>query len=570
VNDETQQLASFRANCLRDSGFICRNLLGWDYDEDEGGKKTNVGTGGVRASGAHQKMVELLDDPDTKFKLLEAPRGSYKSTILQGFIVGRILENPDVRIIYVTRTNDLTLEKSTAIRNALESERVTAVFGHQKGEPWAETRFTVAGRKQTNLQNATFTAWSMESMQTGGRANYVILDDFIDHENVTNAEQIKKAKDAFEYMQPFIAKGGTLIVVGTRWADDDLYSNCEASPLFKHPLGAQLILGAGVEVVRSDSGVLDLKEIESGLTFPHLTLDFLRQKLHGMSSKGEFAKFSCQYLNVVPTGMSSIFRRWMFQPLQWGEDMWKLSGFLVTDTATSKKEEGCYSVVAYVGLDAADNIYLLDCRVGHFEVGEFIHEFFDVLTTWSAKVNHCGEVWENISLATAFQHALLSGAQSRKVRLRTIEINRYTEEKKTARIQRMFTPMSQRQFFVVNTVPKTFDDVDGKRELWNPEGYFDARTKLRQPSGELVDEFLNHKKETAKRDVADAIAMIYEYDRAGGKLRRYCSYRPAKPRITTPLTRERQIAYHEAQYPQASPDSLGGDWWEKTINGLYG
>lgn len=552
---------------LTDTGYCCRNLLGWNYDEGKDGEKFNVGTGGVRDYGSHQAMVDVLDDPNTNYKLIEAPRGSYKSTILQGFIVRHILLNPDVRIIYVSAKESICNEKALAVRSALESENVLRLFGNQVGDPWEATRFTVASRVQKNLQTPTFLAFSMESMVTGGRGNIVILDDPIDQENCTNAEMLEKSKRNYALIQPFIAAGGILVVVGTRYAEDDLLNDLEASQQFQPPHGRSLILGAGVRVVKDpQTNAVDLVEEPTGLTFPHMTMDFLKQKLIGMTRKGNYREFCCQYLNYVPSGSESTFTRQMFQTIKWDTDMTALSGYLLTDTAVSLKDAGCYSVIAYVGLDAADNIYLLDLRVGHWEQREFIVQFFAVLEEWSQKANHLGEAWEDVALATSFEYSVRDYAQRKKVKLNPLRMKRKSTESKLMRIKQLHTPFHDRQFWVVNTVPRMFDDVDGQRVLFDPEGHFDARTKVKSPGGELVDEFIRLGAAGVKTDIADTIAMIFEHEKNNGRYRRYCSFKPAKKKaLPTSLTEDRIAGYRAAHYPA---NATSGDWWERTLNNI--
>lgn len=568
ADPDAQTALQFRQRVLSDTGFCARNLLGWNYDEDSDHRKTNVGQGGVRAYGSHQKIVELLDNRDIRFKFVQAPRGSYKSTILQAYIVRQILLNPDVRIMYASATNALVVDKASAIRRALESPEVTRWFGPQRGEPWEETRFTVAGRLQATLQSPTFSGFSMESMPPGGRANIVICDDLINQEWCTTTEMVEKSKRQWALIQPFVAKGGILIVVGTRYGADDLYNELEISPMFQAPMGGTIILGAGVSVQKNeDTGSLSLVEDAGGLTFPHMTLDFLKEKFAGMVRGGKYFEFSCQYLNVVPAGTGSMFHRWMFQPIPYKQDMAGLSGYLLTDTAVSKRDEGCYSVLAYVGLDATDNIYLLDLRVGHWDQKTFCDQFFDLLEEWSGKVNHLGEVWEDVALASAFEFSIREYARQKKVRLAPIRTKRLAADSKPMRIQRLHAPMHDRKFYVCNTVPKYFDDLDGKRLLWDPEGYLDARTKIRSPDGELVQEFVRFRAPGVKNDVADTIAMVLEYEKANGKLRRYCAFKPARRTAQQQsLTAQRKSDYHQANY-SAQTDS---DWWSKTMRDLNG
>ena len=557
----------FRQRCLSDTGFLARNLLGWDYDEGPDHQKLNPGEGGIRAEGSHQQIVEILDDRATRYKFIQAPRGSYKSTILQAFIIRQILLNPDVRVMYASATNALVEDKSDAIRKSLESENVARWFGQQKGAPWESTRFTVAGRQQATLQNPTFSGFSMESMPAGGRANIVICDDLINQEWCASPKMVEKSKRQWAMIQPFVAKGGILIVVGTRYGADDLYNDLELSPMFQEPMGRTIILGAGVTISKNEkTGTLKLEEADGGLTFPHMSMDFLNEKFAGMVMAGKYYEFSCQYLNIVPSNTGSMFHRWMFQPIPWRQDMSGLSGYLLTDTAVSKRDEGCYSVLAYVALDALDNIYVMDVRMGHWDQKTFCDQFFDLLEEWMPKLNHCGEGWEDIALATSFEFSVREYARQRRIRLNPIRTKRLAADSKPMRIQRLHAPMHDRKFFVVNTVPKTFDDLEGKRVLWDPEGFLDARTRIRQPDGELVQEFVRFRASGVKNDLADTIAMILEYEKVHGKLKRYFSFKPSRKPAPTSLTDARRREYHAANYaPQAEPD-----WWSKTMRDLNG
>ena len=557
--ESTQQ---FLSRIAKDTGAFCRDFLGYNYDEDEGGKHVNVGKGGIVNYGKTQECIELLDDPATHFKLIKLPREGRKSTMAQGFCLRQIVTNPNVRIAYVGRTDQIVAYKAMAVRSQLESERFTNLFGPMQGPKWDQTEFTVSTRTNHGLQNATFTAFSQDSIPTGGRFDIIILDDFIDHTNVATSEQNQKSKDKFKAIQPLIARGGYLIVIGTTWADDDLYADLEVHPLFAPPLGGQLICGAGVEVVVTPEGMPDLVEAPGGLTFPHLTLPYLRQKLLGMMQKGEYEHFVRQYLNEATSKNSSLFSREGFQHLAWGNDMEALTGYLLTDTAISKKDDSCFSVVAYVGLDAFDNYYLLDLRIGHWAGTEFTDTFFDVLEKWTPRVNHAGECWEEAQLAIAYQENIETESRKRRLKLNPIMFPRNALNRKQDRIMRLQPVMHHKRFFVVDTVPMVYKGANGDLPLWNPIGHYDGQRKKYLPAGELVDQFI---KATAKKDIPDTLAMALEYRRTKWGPRRMTPYKPFKPKPRTidalPLAERRRAEYHQQEY-----QSHSGDWWDRTLN----
>jgi len=550
------------ARALGDTGVFARDLLGYNYDEVAGGQRINVGTGGIRDSGKTREIIQLLDDAGIRYKLVMVPRDCRKSTMAQALCLRRISENPNIRIFYVGRTDDIVRGKSLAIRAQLLRPEIETLFGPQQGDKWEEMEWTVAGRNMPGLMNATFTAFSQDSLPTGGRCDLLILDDFIDHTNVATPEQNKKSKERWKLLVPFISSGSEVIIFCTLWADDDLNSELRANRLFQPPTGGQVVCGAGVRVVHDGLGGLDLEITEGGLTFPHLTLEYLREKLHLMALAGDYRQFVRQYLNETASLGGTGFYRQDFQPLKWENDMESLSGYLLTDTAIGKSDDSCFSVLAYVGLDQADHIYLLDLEIGHWDPTMFRNKFFDMLEAWKGKVNHCGECWEKVQLATAYRDAIEQDSRARKLKLHTIEMPRPAKSHKMDRIKRLQHPMRNKKFWVVDTISKTFIDSAGERVLWNPTGFYDAQSQKFLPSGELVDEII---RESSKKDIPDTLAMILEWtnDRRGAK--RYCTYKAMRQKApAVSLTQQRRDDYHRREY--GPPES--GDWFEKTLRDL--
>lgn len=555
----TKEVVEYVRRCLNDTGFVCRNLCGWNYDDDGTGRRTAEGTGGVRDSGAHKEIVDMLDDEASKYKLLEAPRGSYKSTITQGYITRQILRNPNVRILYGMKTDAKAREKAMAIRSTLEDSKIAQLFGEQKGERWEQDRFTVATRTQKNLQEPTLSTFSLESLPTGGHYDFIIVDDLIDHENCKTPESLENARKVVKLIQPLLVVGGTLVFIGTRYDANDIYATLERNSLFHPPLGITRIFGAGVRVVSDPEEGLLLYEEKGGLTFPHLTLDVLRQRLKGMSDGNDFFEFSCQYLNVVPSSINSPFLRENFKAINWESAFAGYTGYLLTDTATSLKEEGCMSVIAYVLLDAVDNVYVADLRCGHWRPPEFVSHFFDVLEKWHDRVNHAGEVWEDISLVEVFETALRIDSRDRKIRRRTIKLPRAGADSKHRRILRLEPVFRRGGFYVLNTVPEYYTALDGEQLLFHPRHYRDARGGAPQPDGELVRQFVEYRPKS-KCDIADTVAMILETDRKKGG-DRYCRF---KNYLVGKAAREAasRLQYSAVLRSVPAESPVQKDWWD--------
>lgn len=561
------RLARFKMRVLSDTGVFAREILGWNYDKDDDGNHVNVGSGGVRSDGTSGEMLALIDDPLIKQLLVMAPRLSYKSTRLQAYVCRRIAADPDVRVLYGTKTDEKAQEFALAVRNALESEPFVAVFGSQRDADtkWEEDRFTVATRRNTKLIDPTLRVFSFGSLPTGGHYDVIAIDDLIDQHSIRTKQGIEWQHKIVRMLFPFRDHGCKTIVQGTFYGAQDMYQ-----PLIKSKAWTSIVRGAGVRVIKTSQGHLDLELNPGGLTFPHLTLDYLRKALWSMTGDNSFYDFSCQYLNEVPSGIGETFLRSYFKPARWESSMHTLTGYLLTDTATSQQEEGCYSVLAYVGLDVNHTIYLLDLEVGHWRPEEFVRRFADMLERWKQRVEHRGEAWERISLSTVFQAMLDMQARITGLKLNPIEFSRANNKSKFSRIEKLEQPLRTGKFRVVDTVPRSFMDLDGEKVLWNPRSFMDKDETSDtfgewQPGGELVDEFLRLRVVGQKVDIADALALVMETGREGKLM--------LKPQPPGRRALERAGLTVEAPRnyePQPDEQPFGGDWFDRTSREVLG
>lgn len=545
-------IEDFIRRCEEDTGFLCRYVLGMDYDEAEGphGKeRINEGSGGIRKDGPHRLMTDFVDAPKPR-KMLQAPRGSYKSSIIQGRVIREILRNPNARIALGMNKKDNAGEKARAIRQQLEfNPKIKRFWGDQVGDRWESTRFTVAGRTDHSLMEPTVTCFSLESPITGGHYDLVILDDIVDHLNVRTREGIEKTQVVWQQCSPLMVQGGQLIVIGTRYHHADLYGEIEDN----HPYYDKLILDCGMEVEKDEEkGIYVLRGTP---LFPHLTKERLDTEL----ATG-FDYFMCQYMNRVSMGANQPFTRDMFKNIRLGQlKLEKMSGYILTDTAVSEREEGCYNVIAYGCLDEADNFYLLDMRVGHWHIKQFEEHFFEMLTYWSSKTNHRAEVFEKIAYNVALCAGIEREASRRGIRTHIVHSSRKSsDQSKNQRIMRLQSRFQNGKFYVADSVPRFYTDIEktGIQTLYDPEKY-QKNTEMPLPDGELVLEFINFPR-WPKKDIPDALADIDERLQDGKKL---CPW--VSPRVTSTHRQLRRTTGYERDY------SRTGSWWDQTYRDIF-
>lgn len=578
-----EEMALFRRRAATDTGFYCRHIAEFNYDEVEGPDgvpvKGNRPHGGVRATGAHRESTEFLDKRGTR-KLILEPRGSLKSTKLEGYCARLVSADRDTTILYMMETEELASTKVRDIGRILMSERSQSTFGPMKGKKWSDSQLFVSGRSTNVAENAAnIKATGRDSAFTGSHYRVIILDDIVTWDNVRNADQIQKTLDVFKMCIPLLDPGGILIVCGTRYVDQDLYGHI----IRNLPQFDVLHKGCGMEAIRHEDGRWD---IVGEPAYEHLTEKHLREQFETMCQEGNPADFVSQYQNVIMSSAEQLYTRPQFRVLrryeQWLDDA---RGYILTDTAVSQSEQACYSVAAMILLDYRDIAYLVDLRVGRFKPWEFVGEFMDLVRKWSPRVFLGGATFERIALNETYRAMITEELRKSGQSLEFIPISRgSSDDAKDRRISRLQGRFSGGRFYVVDDPNmRHYLDLGKSKSLFDPEGYLDENG-LPWPDGELVKEFINFPR-YSRNDIADALADMDATD-ANGK--RFCS--PA-PKTRASEARYRQTAGIRTPIAPVSMDINGitrvidaaqygaqpnqsADWWdlayEETMRKIQG
>lgn len=512
-----------------DTGYLCRNWLGMNVDDGAEGQKP--GDGGIRDHGPHQEVVRVFDDPSIKRVVVLMPRNAYKSSIVKGLIVRTIISDPNATILLDMHDMEMAKARVAVIRDLLlENPKIRALHGDLKGPIWTQKEFITSIRTDRTLDAPTLACCSREAPKTGGHFKLIIMDDIIDDQASRTEEGIESSKRSIRYLMPLTTPTGKIIDVGTLYAEGDIHHH-----LLEQPEWHKVIHEVGYELERDENGKMVLNGEEPFFTF--LSKKFLLGQLSVMGAR----IWLSQYKNrLIGTG-NEVFRRQDFQPIAWTENLRNLTGYLLTDTASSEKKEGCYSVLAYVGLDERLRIHILDLQIGHWQPDEFITRFFDMRARWTGRVNHQAEMMEVTQATQTFRPFLEKRMRELKVVLNLIALPRNSSEQtKDTRILRLQPRFQAKEVYVCETVPREFVDLGEVKRLWDPEGYKDPKSGVCYPSGELVKQFINFRQwGKSIRDVPDAIAEVDEINPKTGE--RYCFYRKPTHEITSPETSRTRI-----------------------------
>lgn len=186
----------------------------------------------------HQELFDFLRpvDPtkgmfeqekeDSK-KLLLWPRGHLKTTAIVVKIVQLILNFPNIRILLLSGTAYLTQETLDVVRSMFTDQPYlkklfpefcsAKKLGNSKG-------FSIPARSDKTLKGNTVMTTSQEAAKSGQHCDYVFIDDIVHNANCTSSVKLAKAKKAYQDATSLLNFGGYLVVSGTRYTFDDLYS----------------------------------------------------------------------------------------------------------------------------------------------------------------------------------------------------------------------------------------------------------------------------------------------------------------------------------------------------------
>lgn len=223
---KTNDLAEKRQNMPAFEDF-CREYLGtemnWHHkqwiDLIEGREPSNL----------HPKQIYIKGEPDTL--LINTPPEHAKSTTLTiNYITYRICQDPNIRVLIISRTQDMAKKFLHAIKERLNDNaayaKLQATFGppggFASGDTWASTAIRVNG-SDSGEHAYTVQAVGVGGQIYGTRADIAIMDDCVDH---TNFQQFPAQ---IAWLQNQVGtrvadSGGIQIVIGTRIESVDLYS----------------------------------------------------------------------------------------------------------------------------------------------------------------------------------------------------------------------------------------------------------------------------------------------------------------------------------------------------------
>ena len=339
------------------------------------------------------RLEKFLDDviaqKSPRLMLFVPPRHGKSMTVSQCFPPWAIGKYPHLEFICTSYTESLQTDFSKQIQRMVRSPEYKMLFPGvtiPKGYE-SVTRWQVS--KDGERPQGGILAAGVGGGLTGRGAHIGIVDDPVKNAEEADSETMRAMVKNW-YSSVFytrLAPGGGILIVQTRWHDDDLS-------------GWLLRCMKEAEKEMEETGVwpadADRWEV---VVYPAVATEDEQYRKKGEALHPE--RFSIDLLNkikrtLIPRHWSALyqqtpvaeegefFRREMIRTYQPGGSppLKDLDIYCAGDLAISTRETADWTVFVVAGLDKDDNLWILDVRRGRWDTDGIINQIVDIHKVW--------------------------------------------------------------------------------------------------------------------------------------------------------------------------------------------
>ncbi len=357
----------------------------------------------------HEDVCQWWTREDSKsHQLLLFPRDHGKSRLIAYRVAWELTKNPTLRILYISATANLAEKQLGFIKGILTSEIYRRYWPqHVHADEGRRTKWTNSeimldhpDRKKENVRDPSVFTGGLTTSLTGMHCDIAVLDDIVVYENAYTGEGRNKVKSQYSLLSSIEGADAKEWVVGTRYHPADLYND----------------LLQMVEDTYSDEGektgeeniyeiferpVEDAGDGTGEMLWPRMQrrdgkwfgfdIRVLAKKRGQYLDKGQFR---AQYYNDpsdpdnVPVGAEK-FQYFDRKYLKNDNGYWffkeeKLNVFAAVDFAFSLSKKADYTAIVVIGIDAENNIYVLDIdRFKTDRISDYFEHILNLVTKWS-------------------------------------------------------------------------------------------------------------------------------------------------------------------------------------------
>jgi predicted phage terminase large subunit-like protein len=294
---------------------------------------------------------------------IELPRGHLKSWIItKGWAIQQVLRNPNVRILIVNATEENAVKfMRTTERYLGQGSILEKIYGRFESPVWNQNEFIV--RQRTDILDApTMMAAGLQKTLTSQHYDVIIADDLVEPDNCRTKEQREKVHDFYLSLFDLLEPTGRLVVIGTRYHQDDLYAR---------------ILDENEQHKNWSVFIRSCYHPDGSIVFPE---KFTQAMLDDIKKKS-FYHFSTQYLNNPIDPENADFKT------EWIKN-YDLSSanpsslYLTIDPAISLSRDADYSAFVVAGMFSDRRIRVVDAVHKRLVPSDLVDTIFALVKKW--------------------------------------------------------------------------------------------------------------------------------------------------------------------------------------------
>ena len=359
----------------------------------------------------HREAIDWWTRQDSKsFQLLLFPRDHGKSRLVAYRVAQALARDPTLRILYISATSNLAEKQLSFIKGILDTpifkrywpEHLLVEEG--KRAKWTNTEISLDHplRKTENIREPSIFTAGLTTSLTGLHCDIAVLDDIVVAENALTQEGRNKVASQYSLLASIEGADAKEWVVGTRYHAKDLYNDLMSMrEVIFDDKGNQV----GEEPIYEtfERPVEDMGDGTGQFLWPR------QQRKDGKwfgfdiptlaKKKGKYldkAQFYSQYYNnptdptSVPVARDKIQyydkKHLTLEGSYWYYKGSKLNVYAAIDFAFSMSTKADYTALVTIGIDADNNIYIMDIdRFRTDRISDYFEHIFDGHTKWFFK-----------------------------------------------------------------------------------------------------------------------------------------------------------------------------------------
>lgn len=336
-----------------------------------------------------QFLQDVVEQKSPRMMLFVPPRHGKSMTVSQHFSAWAHGKYPELEFIQASYAETLQTDFSKKIQEMVMDPEYQLLFpgvtipkNHQAVVRW---HLALDGK----LTGGGHLAAGVGGPLTGRGAHVALIDDPIKNAEEADSEVTRNSNFSWysSTLRTRLAPGGGILIVQTRWHDDDL------SGRLLHQMGE-------AEKEMKISGVWpEDADHWNVISYPAIATHDERYRKQGQALHPE--RFTLKMLQntkraLEPRHWSALyqqnpiaeegqyFTREMLRVYQQRHrpPLAQMDIYCAGDLAISKAETADWTVFVVAGLDKDDNIYILDVRRGRMDTDEIVNAIFDIHKTW--------------------------------------------------------------------------------------------------------------------------------------------------------------------------------------------